>query len=85
MGCYIETLALLDRIGAADRVRWQTGLKLSMIDRGGHHSVLALPALPSPLHFLAGVLAWDALSWRERLSVLRIGARSSRKQGRITR
>ena len=44
-----------------------------MIDRGGHHSVLALPALPSPLHFLAGVLAWDALSWSERLSVLRIG------------
>ena len=74
MGCYTETLALLDRIGAADRVRWQTGLKLSMIDRRGHHSVLALPALPSPLHFLAGILAWDALSWAERLSVLRIGA-----------
>ena len=74
MGCYTETLALLDRIGAADRVRWQTGLKLTMIDRGGHQSVLALPALPSPLHFLAGVLAWDALNWSERLSVLKIGA-----------
>jgi len=74
MGCYTETLALLDRIGAADRVRWQTGLKLSMIDRAGHHSVLALPALPPPLNFLAGVLAWEALSWPERLSVLRIGA-----------
>jgi squalene-associated FAD-dependent desaturase len=55
-------------------VRWQTGLKLSMIDRGGHQSVLALPALPSPLHFLAGVLAWDALNWRERLSVMRVGS-----------
>ena len=74
MGCYTETLALLDRIGAADRVRWQTGLKLSMIDRAGHHSVLALPALPPPLNFLAGVLAWEALSWPERLSVLSIGA-----------
>ena len=74
MGCYTETLALLDRIGAADRVRWQTGLKLSMIDRAGHHSVLALPALPSPLNVLAGVLAWEALSWSERFSVLRIGA-----------
>jgi hydroxysqualene dehydroxylase len=73
MGCYVETLAFLDRIGAADRVRWQSGLKVSMIDRGGHHSVLSLPALPSPLHFLAGVLAWDALNWSERLSVLRIG------------
>ena len=74
MGCYVETLAFLDRIGAADRVRWQSGLKLPMIDRRGHHSVLALPALPSPLHFLAGVLAWDALGWGERFSVLRIGA-----------
>ena len=74
MGCYTETLAFLDRIGAADRVRWQTGLKLTMIDRAGHQSVLALPALPSPLHFLAGVLAWDALNWRERFSVLRIGS-----------
>jgi hydroxysqualene dehydroxylase len=74
MGCYAETLAFLDRIGAADRVSWQSGLKLSMIDRRGHHSVLALPALPSPLHFLAGILAWDALSWGERLSVLRIGS-----------
>ena len=74
MGCYVETLSFLDRIGAADRVRWQSGLKISMIDRAGHHSVLALPALPSPLHFLAGVLAWDALNWSERLSVFRIGA-----------
>lgn len=74
MGCYTETLAFLKRIGTADRVRWQSGLKVSMIDRAGHHSVLALPALPSPLHFLAGVLTWDALSWSERLSVLRIGA-----------
>jgi uncharacterized protein with NAD-binding domain and iron-sulfur cluster len=35
MGCYAETLAFLDRIGAADRVSWQSGLKLSMIDRRG--------------------------------------------------
>ena len=74
MGCYADTFQFLDRIGAADRVTWQTGLKVPMIDRRGHHSVLSLPALPPPLNFLAGVLAWDALSWRERLSVLRIGS-----------
>ena len=73
MGCYTDTLGFLDRIGAADRVRWQSGLEITMIDRRGHESVLALPSLPSPLHFLAGVLAWDALSWRERFSVLKIG------------
>jgi squalene-associated FAD-dependent desaturase len=74
MGCYYETFAFLRRIGAADRLRWQTGLKVPMIDRDGRHSVLSLPALPPPLNFLAGVLAWDALNWSERLSVLRIGS-----------
>jgi len=73
MGCYTDTLAFLDRIGASDRVTWQTGLKVPMIDRAGHESMLSLPALPSPLHFLAGVLAWDALRWSERLSVVKIG------------
>jgi squalene-associated FAD-dependent desaturase len=74
MGCYTDTLRFLARIGASDRVRWQSGLKVPMIDRQGHYSVLALPSLPSPLHFLAGVVAWDALSWAERLSVLRAGS-----------
>jgi squalene-associated FAD-dependent desaturase len=72
MGCYHDSLRFLDRIGAADRVRWQTGLRVPMIDLDGRHSVLALPALPPPLHFLAGVLSWEALSWSERVSVLRM-------------
>jgi len=74
MGCYTDTLALLERIGAADRVRWQAGLALAMIDQRGHESVLKLPPMPSPLHLLGGVLAWDALNWHERLSILRVGA-----------
>ena len=74
MGCYDATFAFLRRIGAADRVRWQTGLKVPMIDRAGHYSVLSLPPLPSPLHLLAGILTWDALTWGERLSALKIGS-----------
>jgi zeta-carotene desaturase len=73
MGCYEETLRFLARIGAADRVRWQSSLAISMIDRRGHESTLRLPAAPPPLHLIGGVFAWDALTWRERLSVLRIG------------
>ena len=46
MGCYTDTFALLDRIGASDRVKWQSGLRISMIDRNGHESTLALPSLP---------------------------------------
>ena len=74
MGCYVDTLKLLARIGASDRVRWQAGLALTMVDQRGHESVLKLPPMASPLHLLGGVLAWDALSWGERMSILRIGA-----------
>lgn len=74
MGCYVDTLALLARIDALDRVRWQAGLALTMVDQRGHESVLKLPPMPSPLHLLGGVLAWDALNWAERLSILRVGA-----------
>ena len=74
MGCYVETLKLLARSEASDRVRWQAGLSLSMVDQRGHESVLKLPPMASPLHLLGGVLAWDALSWAERMSILRVGA-----------
>jgi squalene-associated FAD-dependent desaturase len=77
-GCYIETLRLLARIGAADRLHRPASLRVPMIDEHGHASVLALPPLPSPLHLLAGVLAWQGVPIAERLSVLRV-ARALRR------
>lgn len=74
MGCYDETLAFLERLGAGDRVRRQDGLALTMIDRDGGRSTLRLPPLPAPLHLLAGLAAWEALSWPEVASMLRVGA-----------
>jgi squalene-associated FAD-dependent desaturase len=73
-GCYRETFRLLRRIGAEGNVRAQSSLEVPYLDVHGRRSVLRCPALPSPLHLLAGVLAWDALSWRDRLSVLRVAA-----------
>lgn len=74
MGCYDQTLAFLRRIGTTDRVWRQSGLALTIAERSGRRSTLQLPPLPAPLHLLGGVLAWDALSWREKLSVLGVGA-----------
>jgi zeta-carotene desaturase len=71
-GCYHQTLDFLTRIGAADRVRVQPTLHVPFLDRTGRRSVLQCPPLPSPLHLLAGILDWDALPWRDRLSALRI-------------
>jgi hydroxysqualene dehydroxylase len=71
-GCYRETLAFLDRIGARGNVRAQQTLSVPFIDRTGRRSVLACPPLPSPLHLLAAILRWDAMSLTDRLSALRM-------------
>ena len=71
-GCYRATFEFLHRIEAADRVRVQPSLSVPYIDRAGRRSVLRCPRLPSPLHLLAGVIGWNALPWRDRLSVLRL-------------
>ncbi len=71
-GCYHETFRLLRRIDAEDNVRLQKGLSVPYLDAEGRASVLRCPPLPSPFHLLAGVFDWEALSWRDRLSVLKI-------------
>ena len=70
LGCYTETFAFLGDVGALDNVRLEPQLAVTMIDRAGMRTRLACPALPAPFHLVAGVLDWDALSWRDRLSVL---------------
>jgi squalene-associated FAD-dependent desaturase len=87
MGCYDESLRFLDRINARDRVHVQSSLAVPMIDRHGHPTTLRLPPLPAPFHLLGGVFAWEALSWRERLSVLRLGRPLARRRldGDLTR
>ena len=72
LGCYTETFAFLREIGAAENVRLQPTLSVTMIDRAGRRSRLRCPPLPAPLHLLAGVLEWDALEWMDRLSILRM-------------
>ena len=74
LGCYVETFAFLAAIGALDHVRLQPQLSVAMIDRAGRRSRLVCPALPAPWHLLAGIVEWDALSWADRLSALRLAA-----------
>jgi len=72
-GCYHDTLAYLSRIGTRGKVMVQSSLAVPMVDLQARQSELRCPALPSPLQLAAGVLAWDALSWRERLAVAGLG------------
>ena len=74
LGCYTETLDFLRAIDAIGNVRIQPQLAVTMIDGAGRRSRLVCPSLPAPLHLLAGVLEWDALSWADKLSALRMAA-----------
>jgi squalene-associated FAD-dependent desaturase len=47
-------------------------MRVPYVDAAGRRSELRCPPFPPPLHLLAAVLQWDALPWRDRLSVLRI-------------
>lgn len=73
-GCYDDTLAFLKRLGTASRLHRPSTLRLAMIDESGWRTELMLPALPSPVNLLAGVLAWDALSSADRWAIVSIGA-----------
>jgi squalene-associated FAD-dependent desaturase len=70
LGCYLDTLACLGEIDALGHVRVQPQLAATMIDRNGTASRLSCPALPSPFHLVAGVLDWNGLPWRDRVSIL---------------
>src|SRR3954463_2172427 len=54
LGCYDETFAFLRAIGAADRVRIEPQLAVTMIDRAGRRTRLSCPSLPAPFHLAAG-------------------------------
>ena len=84
-GCYRETFDFLRRVGAMDNVRVQPSLTVPYIDGTGRRSVLRCPTLPSPLHLLAGVLDWDAIPWRDRLTVFRLAAPLQSARRELTR
>jgi squalene-associated FAD-dependent desaturase len=72
LGCYTETLAFLQDVGALGNLRTEPRLNVTMIDRAGRRSRLACPALPAPFHLLAGLVEWEALTWTDRLAALRM-------------
>jgi zeta-carotene desaturase len=72
LGCYHETFAFLRQIGTEDRVRVQPSLEVDFVDRAGERSRLSLPGLPPPINFMAGLLDWKALGWRDRLAALQL-------------
>ncbi len=74
MRCYGETLAFLRRLGTEDRIAFEPRLDVSMVGGGGAAARLTCPALPAPLHLLAGLLRFEGVPLRDRLVLVRGGA-----------
>ncbi len=72
MGCYHETQRWLELVSSQNGLTAAAALRVPMIDECGARTMLSCPSWPAPLHLVAGVLGWKALSWRDRLSVLRL-------------
>jgi squalene-associated FAD-dependent desaturase len=72
LGCYRETFRLLRTLGTDDRVRLQTNLDVEFVDARGSRSRLQCPPLPAPFNLIGGLLQWEALEWRDRLSALKM-------------
>ena len=73
-GCYFETKRYLRRVGAENQFNLPEQLSVPYVHPGGRISTLSGGGWPAPLHLLRGILCFNALSWRSRLRVLRIGA-----------
>ncbi len=80
MGCYRETLRLLDRIGARDRLGLQARFDLPLADAVGR-AAFRLPPLPHPWNVLLGMLRFPGLDLSGRLALLRV-ARDVAKRSR---
>jgi zeta-carotene desaturase len=73
MGCYDATQRFLGTIGTLDRLRFQAGLTLWFLERGGRLTSLECHRLPAPFHMLLGAVRSRSFSGREKLEILRLG------------
>lgn len=81
MGCYRDTLRLLELLGTRHLVTVQRRLHVEFRDAdGAADRLLAVSLLPSPLDVLAGMLRLRRLSARERLGLVRVALAARRRE-----
>ncbi|HWQ34882.1 MAG TPA: hydroxysqualene dehydroxylase HpnE [Blastocatellia bacterium] len=73
MGCYHHTLNFLNKIGASDKLSFQASPRVDFLHEREGAASFQCPAVPAPLHLLAGLARLQTIGWRDRLSALRVG------------
>jgi squalene-associated FAD-dependent desaturase len=75
MSCYRSTLQFLERIGTRAQLDLQPRLDVAFIDGAtGKTSRLQASSLPPPFDLLGGVAGFSSLSWRDKLSLVKVAA-----------
>ncbi len=67
-GCCTNLVAFYERIGAADKIFWDS--RMTLIEPGGRRSVLSPSSLPAPLHGLPSILKSSCYSIADKLSLV---------------
>ncbi|HKP84676.1 MAG TPA: hydroxysqualene dehydroxylase HpnE [Blastocatellia bacterium] len=81
MGCYKHTVALLEKIGCLDRLRFQDKPHVDFLDRENGFTSFECPPLPAPIHVIAGLFAMKGLSVGDKFRAFKVG-RAIQKNGR---
>jgi zeta-carotene desaturase len=79
MGCYEETLKLLERLGERNAFHWIDPLRLTWFDRGGQVLALNCAPLPAPFHLAWGFLTSNAFPWGEKIAMAKALQRFAHK------
>lgn len=74
MGCYRQTIELLEKLGTSDQLAFQSRMTLP-IRTAKAELGLSCPPLPAPFFLLAGLLTMKGVSRRDRISLLKTGHR----------
>jgi len=74
MGCYTETIALLDRLDARGKLRFQDNLEVPFLSPRGRSSLKAA-SLPAPFHLLAALAGYGELKWADRWAAVKLSLR----------
>lgn len=83
LGCYHETIGLITRIGAANRLYRQRGIEVELREAGGR-AFLAAGGAPAPFHLGRALLSFTLLTPRERLGAARGALAFVRRARRAT-
>jgi squalene-associated FAD-dependent desaturase len=71
MGCYKETLEFIKLINAEENFLYRKNLEVNFLAPDFRLKKLKIPSLPYPINLLFGLLTFDAISFIDRLKVIR--------------